>query len=153
MIAILNAIRAFLLALLYGPPRIDVSIASRKRCKLPLFDKVFVYVSGGFSFYLEDLSLIEPLTQLTGTPVFQGYDRVGDEMGIALPADQWIQVRLRNQGRTVAVIRFERNVHGVFLWFHPDMDMDGEPRGWHPCAVLQVDRDLIENWLKEARSG
>ncbi len=152
MTAILDIIRAFLLALLYGPPRVDTYIAERT-CKLPPFDEVYVYVSGGNSFYLQDHSLVEPLTQLSGPSMWRGYDHPGDEMGIALPAEQWIQVRLKNEGRIVAVIRFERNVHGVFLWFHPDMDDDGEPRGWHPCAVIEVDRTEIENWLKEARNG
>jgi len=146
----LLAIFRFFSSWIYGSPQKWISIADRSKCALPTFDGAYIYLSGQKSFYLTDLTLITELTHLSGPSMFFGYDK-DRPAGDALPADQWIQVRLRMGRPTVAVIRFERNDTGVYLWYHPDMNVDGEPPGWHPCALIKVPRDKIENWLLRAR--
>jgi predicted FMN-binding regulatory protein PaiB len=137
-----------------------ISIRDRKRCALPEWQRCYVKVRGRQSFYIYDHAAIDPLRRLTGPSMWRGYpeqtgDPPGNEVGAALPAELWFQLQFRmmDSYQALAVIRFERNEHGVFMWWHPHMktgtDKHGNHDGWHPCAVIEVPRNYIELWLEE----
>ncbi len=129
-----------------------INIRKRTQCDLPAWDSVLVSGRGFKRFTLTEPAAIEPLIRMSGPSMWRGYDDVGNEVGAALPATLWIMLQFKLAGQTQAVISIQRNEHGVFCWWHPHMDIgmdkNGNHKGWHPCAVIEVPRNYIEQWLE-----
>jgi len=146
------AIKTRLLARFRKPRR-------NKRCRLPDTGAVLVSGRGFKRFWLYDKDIIAELLRLQGPDMWLGYAAVGNEVGAATDAEKWFWVQYRSPGerQTEAMLRFERNEHGVYVWWHPHMgettDKNGKRPGWHPCAVFEVWRNFIEQWLALAMAA
>ncbi len=124
-----------------------------KRCDLPEWDSVHVYVPDIIGFYLTEKAAIAPLYELRGISPWRGYDDP-NPFGYAEPAELLMQIRFEVNAikyNPIAIVRFTKNEHGVFMWWHPNMkvttDANGKHKGWHPCALLCVPSVFVPMWL------
>ncbi len=131
-----------------------ISIRDREKCDLPAWHKVLVSGRGFKRFTLAEPAAIEPLYRLQGPSMWRGYADVGNEFGAATNAEFWFALKFKmNAGpEAAAMIIFTRIERGpAFMRWHPNMnfgtDKNGKHKGWHPCAVIEVPRNYIEQWL------
>jgi len=138
-----------------------IVIKERVKCDLPAWDVATVGKWYKPLATLTDPAAIEPLYRLVGPSMWRGYPDEPDPdylaFGAADLSKRWFGVYFKRDGKTVAKVEFTRSDQGVFCWWfsnpEPFARSDGSYYGIHPCAVIEVPRNYIEQWLASVGAG
>jgi len=122
-----------------------------KRCTLPDFYKA-VLSGPGIPNQIIPASAVAALMEHGGPSMWFGYD-AAKPLGAAQDGKIWfgVYMLLKNHPYAVAKIIVTRNGLRRFIYYFERTDIftdvNGEHRGEHPCAVIEVTHAFIDDWL------